>query len=425
MRILLVTPMPPRRDAPGAIPMVLDAQIAGLRHRHELTLVTVVGDEPGELEAVDALRVSGVEVIAVDARRPAAAGARWRRRWRLASTWATTGNPWRTVWFAAPGVQHAIDRVTRLQPFDLIAVEDSSMGVFRFPTDVPRVLTEHEVRRPRPTDWRCGSPANWPSWAFRELDWRRWPAYQLRVWRHFDVVQVFGQRDAAAVAAIAPDVLARLRVTPFGIDLPERADPAREVPGTVLFMGNFAHPPNVDAARWLVAEIMPSLRACYPGVRVLLVGRGSSHHAGHLASDDVLLLGEVPTIAPQLDAAAVVVAPVRTGGGMRMKVLRAMACGKAVVTTPRGAEGFMLGDVEPPFVIAGDADAFAAATADLLSDIESRRALAERAAAFVTEHYSAEAYGRRLEAVHQEAVTRRRSSDRRILDRQAPATTTP
>jgi hypothetical protein len=82
-------------------------------------------------------------------------------------------------------------------------------------------------------------------------------------------------------------------------------------------------------------------------------------------------------------------------------------------------------DVEPPFVIAADADAFAAATAGLLSDIESRRALAERAAAFVTEHHSAEAYGRRLEAVHQEAVTRRRSSDRRNLDRQAPATTTP
>jgi glycosyltransferase involved in cell wall biosynthesis len=414
MRILLVTPMPPRAEAPGATPLVLNAQVAGLRERHELTIVTTA-HEPGELEAARELQDSGLEVHTVDAHPPQGID-RWRRRRRLASTWSRGKYPWRTVWFADPQVQETIDRLTCARHFDIAAVEDNSMGVFRFPRSLPTVLTEHEVRRPRAFDRACGPPPAWPRWAFRELDWRRWPSYERWVWGRFDRVQVFTERDSRSLLEIAPEMRGRVRVTPFGVELPERLDPAREEPDTVLFVGNFTHPPNVDAACWLAREILPRIRSRSDAAHLMLVGGAVPEQVRGLAAADVTVVGEVPTIAARLEAAAVVVAPVRTGGGMRMKVLHALAAGKAVVTTTRGREGLALDGVQPPLLVADDSDGFAAATAALLDDLRARRALGERARAFAAEHYSAEAYGRRLEAVYEEIVSARRPSPARQIE---------
>lgn len=403
--------MPPRPDAPGAIPLVLHAQLAGLRQRHDVTLITVAGDEPAEFEAADDLKRSGVDVHVVDARRPRGA-ARWRRRWRFASTWARGSYPWRTVWFADPRVQHTVDSLVRTRSFDVISVEDNAMAVFRLPPNLPAVLSEHEVRRPRKIDWHPGPLREMPYRAFREADWRRWPAYQRAVWRRFDRIQVFSERDAHSFGLIAPDLRERVRVTPFGVEIPERSDPALEEPGRILFVGNFAHPPNVDAALWLAREVMPSLRAQRSGVRLQLVGPHPPEHVRGAAGPDVHVLGEVPDIRPYLDAAQVIVAPVRTGGGMRMKVLHALACGKAVVTTPRGAEGLAIGTQEAPVAVAEDADGIASTIAGLLQDEGLRRGLAERARSLAEENYSPEAYGRRLEAVYAEAIAERRGSGR-------------
>lgn len=403
MKVLLVTPMPPRPEAPGAIPLVLHALLDGLRARHEVTLVTAIGDEPGELAAAEAVRLSGVDVHAIDRRRPTGL-ARQRRRLRLANTWARGHYPWRTVWFADPAVQETLDWLIRARPFDVVAVEDNSMGVFRLPARLPTVFTEHEVRAPGAVEPHRSLSGQWIRSAARAVDRHRWPRYQTSVWRKFDRIQVFTQFDATLITELAPDVCDRVRVNPFGIALPSPADPAREVPDTLLFVGNFTHPPNVDAAVWLAREIMPRIRARNPEARLRIVGAGAYGQARALAGEGVDFVGDVPAIGPLLESAAVVLAPVRQGGGMRMKVLQALASGKAVVTTRRGAEGLLLEDEEPSLVIADDADTIAAEAARLLNDSGARRSLAERARSFAARHHSPEAYGARLEAVYEEAV---------------------
>ena len=85
------------------------------------------------------------------------------------------------------------------------------------------------------------------------------------------------------------------------------------------------------------------------------------------------------------------------------KVLEALARGKAVVTTSRGAEGYMEFEPEPPLVIADEPGAIAAATADLLADTARRRQLGARASEFAHRHYSPSAWATRLEAVYEEA----------------------
>ena len=397
-----MVPVPPQADGAGAIPVLLHAELLGLAQRHEVTLVTPVGDEPGEAEAARRLEAE-VETHVADRRRPPPGLRRRRRQLRMATRWARGGWPWRTVWFADPDIQRILDRLAAERSFDVVAVEDSAMSVFRYPQGVPAVFTHHEVLRPRPLDWHPGSPRNWPSWAFGELDWRRWARFQPAAWRRFDRVQVFSQRDADAVAELAPDVAPRLRVNPFGLVLPPRAHPAREVAGTILFVGAFAHPPNRDAAIWLARVILPAVLARQPEARLRIVGSAPSAEVRALAGAHVEVVADAPSVLPHLEEAAVVMAPVRTGGGMRMKVLQAMAAGKAVVTTGRGTEGYTGFGAEPPLEVADSEAEIAAATAALLADDARRLALGERAREFAEHHYSPEAWAERLTAVYEEA----------------------
>ena len=128
----------------------------------------------------------------------------------------------------------------------------------------------------------------------------------------------------------------RVRVNPFGIEIPAPLDTAVQEQNTLLFVGNFTHAPNVDAAVWLGKEIMPLLREQCPGIRLWLIGIYPPPEVKALACNDIEVTGPVPEIEPYFARAALVVAPVRIGGGMRMKVLQAMALGKAIVTTSRG-----------------------------------------------------------------------------------------
>jgi glycosyltransferase involved in cell wall biosynthesis len=263
-------------------------------------------------------------------------------------------------------------------------------------------LIEHEVRQRRSVEWAQlrPTPALW--WALSELDWRRWRNYQRSVWQRFDRIQVFSERDAEAVRALAPKLTGRVHVNPFGVDLPAPARTEREKEGILLFAGGFSHPPNVDAALWLGREIMPLIRQQRHNVHLLLVGSEPPQEVQSLACEDTIVTGRVPEIEAYVEQATVIVAPIRTGGGMRMKVLQGMALGKAVVTTQRGADGLLLDGAAAPLVVAESAAQFAAAVVDLLNDPPRRQALGRQARAFVVQQHSAAAYAGRLEAIYAE-----------------------
>ncbi len=401
MNILIACPMPPQPEAPGAIPLVLHAELAGLMAHHSITLVTVAGPDPAEWAAVDRLQAMGVDVHAVRRTNPRG-WHRWQRRWRWATKWLQGRWPWRTIWFWEPEIQRILDRVLADRTFDLIIVEDNAMGIYRYASSAPRLFTEHEVRRPRAIDWHVGSLSNVWRWLLRETDWRRWPNYQATIWRQFERIQVFTARDAEALIKLAPDLAERVRVNPFGIELSEPLDEALAEKNRLLFVGNFTHPPNVDAALWLGHDIMPLLRQRYRGVRLTLVGIYPPPLVQALACADIKVTGPVATIGPFFERAAVVVAPLRIGGGMRMKVLQAMALGKAVVTTSRGADGLTLDGCAPPVLVADSTEQIAVAIIALLNSDERRRVIGQQARVFVTEHFSASAYAQRIEAIYSE-----------------------
>lgn len=403
MRVLFISPMPPDPQGGGAIPVLLYTEIAALQRQHQVTLVTVAGPDPAELAALDRVADLGVEIHAVRRSEPAGMD-RWRRRWRFGTQWAFGNVPWRTVWFHEPGVQEILDNLLSQRRFDLVHVEDNAAASYRFSTDIPVLLTEHEVRRSRPFNWSQFRLHDGYKGLLAEIDWHRWQHFHSQVWNRADAIQVFTERDAELVREMAPVTGSRVRVNPFPVSIPEDFSNLPGEEGTVLFVGNFTHQPNVDAALWLGNEIMPLLRQRVPHARLTLVGGHVPDEVRALGSDWITITGFVPELETFICRAAIVLAPIRIGGGMRMKVLQAMAYGKAVVTTSRGAAGLEVSGARPPLEMAEDAEEFADLAAILLRSPQARLTLARQARAFVSEFHSPEAYVSRLDVIYQELV---------------------
>jgi glycosyltransferase involved in cell wall biosynthesis len=192
-----------------------------------------------------------------------------------------------------------------------------------------------------------------------------------------DAAVAFTDEDLELLRRLGP-ATRLVRITP-GIALPRvAADPVGADPPRVLFLGSFIHPPNVDAAIRLADAILPAVRVRAPGVTLEIVGDAPPPAVGRLAGDGVVVTGRVANTWPHLEAAAVVAAPLRLGGGMRVKVLEALAAGKALVATPRAVAGL---DLEPGVHAAvAETDAeLAGLLADLLEDPARRRRMGEAA----------------------------------------------
>jgi glycosyltransferase involved in cell wall biosynthesis len=104
-------------------------------------------------------------------------------------------------------------------------------------------------------------------------------------------------------------------------------------------VGNFDHPPNRDAALRLCNEIMPLVWQKCPSALLWLVGRNPTPEIEALESDRVRVWGEVPLVSEYLEKCTLFVAPLREGGGMRIKLLEALSAGTPVVTTTLGSQG--------------------------------------------------------------------------------------
>ncbi len=379
----MAAPLLPHPAATAGGALVAFGEVEALARRHEVTLVSFAGASPADRDGLDTLARLGVAVRDIW-REPEQGLAVLRRRARLAARWLTGRDPLRALKFHDPRVQAALDEAALGRRFDLVHVEDSAMGQYRYPAGVPSVLTDQDVR----------AADEDPS-----IEAVRWRSYQRAVWQRFDRLQVYTERDAAGLRRLAPDLAGRVRVNPFGVTLGPAPDAAAEREDELVFLGGFRHPPNVDAACWLAREILPLVRARRPGVHLSIVGADPPHAVRALASDRVTVTGFVPDVEPFLARAAVVIAPLRTGSGMRVKLLQALARGKAVVTTPLGAEGLA---AAPPLRMADSASDLAAAVVALLADPETRRGLGHRAREFVAEHHSWPGFAARLAAIYRE-----------------------
>jgi glycosyltransferase involved in cell wall biosynthesis len=211
----------------------------------------------------------------------------------------------------------------------------------------------------------------------------------------FDINIVMSRPDERALAAQVPGV--RTAVVPNGVDVEYfTPDPSQET-AALVYTGGMNMFANRDAVLFFLNEVFPMVAARVPDVQFYAVGQDPPAELQAIAERDprVHVTGKVRDIRPFVWKSAVYVVPLRVGGGTRLKVLDAMAMGKAMVSTSIGCEGIDVRDGEH-LVKADTPRTFADATVSLLQDPSRRLALGRAARALAEQRYAWPVIGRQL-----------------------------
>jgi glycosyltransferase involved in cell wall biosynthesis len=205
---------------------------------------------------------------------------------------------------------------------------------------------------------------------------------------------------------------ARVEVVPNGVDCAGYAGlPAgRRGAPLVMFLGAMSWTPNALAAEFLACEVLPTLQATRPDVRLRIVGRDPSPRLRRLAErPGVEVTGSVPDVRPHLRDATLLAVPLNAGGGTRLKILEAFAAGLPVVSTPIGCEG--IDAIPGHHLVVAELESFAHALAGALQQADRLTAMAVAARQLVEQRYDWDAIGRSAsDAIAETVVARRRVS---------------
>jgi glycosyltransferase involved in cell wall biosynthesis len=244
------------------------------------------------------------------------------------------------------------------------------------------------------------------------LNWRKLRAEEQRIWREVDGCALTSARDEYVLHAHAPGT--RTAVVPNAVDLDYFRPSEHPVPEpfTMLFFGAVDYYPNTDGLLFFLDEILPRVRVRLPAARLYVVGRRPPDVIASRDGRGVTIVGAVDDVRPYIERAAVVVVPLRLGGGTRLKVLEAMAMGRAVVSTSLGAQGLEVAP-ERDLFIADDAESFATRVVEVLEDPALANRLGALARQRIEAHYGWAASVKTLRRLHGE-ILEAKSLDARL-----------
>lgn len=207
-------------------------------------------------------------------------------------------------------------------------------------------------------------------------NWFSWTRYEMRHYPKADLLLALSDTDAGVLRAFIPDTPCVL--SPVATEVPDHVE--RGHGSYVAMVGNFHHPPNVDGLQWLLNDIWPLVRAAVPNAELRVAGPECPAPTAELKAQGVNMVGFVDDIDAYFDNAAVSLGPYRFGGGIKIKVIEALARGCPVVATTVGAEGLNVVDGEH-IAIATQASTFAAAIVQILQNpaLAAQRGAAGRA----------------------------------------------
>ncbi len=206
---------------------------------------------------------------------------------------------------------------------------------------------------------------------------------ELAVYRLVDRVMCVTDTDADAIRAEIPH--AEVAIVPLAYETVDHG-PGFDHRRGALFVGNFRHPPNLDALEWWVRDIAALVAARVPQCTLTVAGHDPGGAASRYSGSGISVAGTVPLILPYLHRARVSVAPLRYGSGMKGKILEALAAGTPVVTTSIGAEGMALTN-EKNALIADTPDTFARAVFRLCTEEDLWARLRHAGIELATERY--------------------------------------
>jgi glycosyltransferase involved in cell wall biosynthesis len=312
-----------------------------LARRHDLTAATLFDDDFDADECRQAMQAYCREVVLI----PNPRGRKGLAKRLLQVRSLTSIRSFERLQVTLPELQQSLDQILRAKRFDIVNLEFPYLGHYDL-RQAPAgqklpalVVDSHEIAYDLARQFaRAGGGAGRRLYA--GANWRKLRREELATYRHADGVYLCSAADERRLLNEAPDV--RTAVIPNAADVeyyqPRPTDPPPDG-RTLVYFGLLSTVPNIDGVLHFVQDIWPRIAEADPEARCKIIGGQPPPSLQALAGPRIELTGFVSDLRPHLAEAAAVVVPLRLGGGTRLKIVEAMAMGKAIVSTTLGAEG--------------------------------------------------------------------------------------
>jgi polysaccharide biosynthesis protein PslH len=316
------------------------------------------------------------------------------KRSRLADVWYMvrsylTTRPFLVERDDLPAMQEKINGLVREQEIDFIHADQLTMVQFAV-----RGASVSKGKRPKVifdahnAVWsiveRMQENAHWLLKPILEVETRRVKRYEGGLLRTVDHVLAVTDVDQAGLEEALRfsrinenERIAPITVVPIAVDT-QKLQPVKRDAGSknIVTLGTLHYPPNADGIRWFLNDVFPRIRARVADATLTIIGKNPPQDFLDLAARDpgITVTGYVPELPPYLEQGALMVVPVRAGGGMRVRILEAFAYAVPIVTTTIGLEGIQA-ELERDVLVADTAADFAARVIELLENPEKQERL--------------------------------------------------
>lgn len=388
LNILCVSQMPASPPRFGAQARV-HGLMTQLARRHDLTAVMLVDEEFDIEECRQAMQAYCREVVLVP--NPYGREGIAKRLLQLRSL--VSAQSFDRLRVTVPALQRTLDRVLGSRRFDIVNLEFPYLGYCNLRQAPPGkklpalVVDSHEIAYDLARQF-ANAGGSLGRRFYAGANWRKLRREELGVYREADGVFLCSADDERRLLDQVPE--ATTAVIPNAADVeyyqPRPTDPPPDG-RTVVYFGLLSTIPNVDGVTHFVQDIWPHIAKAHPEARCKIIGGRPPPSLQALAGPKVELTGFVPDLRPHLAEAAAVIVPLRLGGGTRLKIVEAMAMGKAIVSTTLGAEGIQAVSGRD-IVIEDEPTAFASAVNRLLADPGLAARIGESARQLAVERYS-------------------------------------
>ncbi len=301
------------------------------------------------------------------------------------------------------------------EEFDVIVPDQTPMVLYvpdiRAVSAVPIVHRNHNVEYALLTRMARGSESRLLSWYLSlSIDGTR--AMERDMYGLCDGIAPMTEQDAERIRALGCSTLLRPVALGVDVDAFDKTPEVRALPRSLLYFGSFDWGPNADAVHWLMRDIWPALKAKFPDLELHIGGKNPGPDIfAFNKQPGVHVHANVPSAPKFLNSYDILLVPLRIGGGMRVKVVEAMAAHKAIVSTGVGAEGIDYRDGRD-LLIAENPEEFVKSVARLLEDAAFKQSLEQAARNTAVQKYSWETLTQEFERFLQEAAGQAENSER-------------
>lgn len=402
MNILLISPYLPHPKCGHGAGVYLHGLIVHLMNRHTVSVVSFCSD--AEISLAGDLEKLPIRLHIVS--RPKGTQKRWVSNLRLVGSRAIQAvrslilwEPYYVSKYRHRAMIRLLKDLTSSEQFDLIQFEFTFMAGYAKIVRGTTVLHEIDVSY-RPA-YRRFKNARSP---FRKLlaylEWCRWSSYEKKIGDLVDHVLTVTEQDRLLLRWLTKTE--KISYLPHAYQTPNVL-PAYEErePYSLLHVGSYAHHPNVDAVWWLCSEIFPLVQKQFPDAKLYIVGPHLPTEVESFAQKNpgVKITGFVQDLDKYQTTCRVFVSPLRFGGGVKNKILNAMAYALPVVTTKIGIEG--IDGLSPGTVMIGNtASSLAGHICSVLDDPLSADRMGKSGHEVVKTHYSWDPIIANLEALY-------------------------